>query len=58
VTLTEGALALLGRSDSDVREAQVDPSRIAALRLAIENGTHEINADRIAERLMRMEQDL
>jgi negative regulator of flagellin synthesis FlgM len=49
-------LAALERAVRDT--PVVNETRVAAIRLAIEEGRYDISPERIAERLLRMEQEL
>lgn len=49
-------LAALERAVEDV--PVVNEARVAAIRLAIEEGRYEISPERIAEKLLRMEHEL
>jgi len=55
VTLTEMAARLqsLERTLADVPE--VDKKRVESIREAIDNGTYQVNANRVAEKLIRFE---
>lgn len=55
VTLTDNARALLDLKPESPDAAPVDQGRVDALRLAIANGTFEVNAQRVADRLMDRE---
>ena len=58
VELTQGA-KLLERIEKTLAEVpEVDSARIAAVRADIASGNYEINADKIAEALMRTELEL
>jgi negative regulator of flagellin synthesis FlgM len=41
-----------------VDQPVVDDVRVAALRSAIESGTYKVDANRVAEKLLRMEDQL
>lgn len=49
-------LAALEQALNDV--PVVNESRVAAIRLAIEQGQYEVNPERIADKLLRTEQEL
>lgn len=55
VTLTEAARSLLQLRGAGADAAPVDPARVEALRAAIADGTYEIDAERIAERLIALD---
>ncbi len=58
VKLTDNA-KLLERTEKSLAEAPaVDHAKIAAVRADIENGNYEINADKIAEALLRTDLEL
>lgn len=58
VELTQGA-KLLERMEKTLAEVpEVDSARIAAVRADIASGNYEINAEKIAEALLRTDQEL
>jgi len=56
VTLTEAARAMLAARTSTNSESPVEAGRVAALRLAIADGTYTADAGRIAAKMIQMEQ--
>ncbi len=58
VSLTSSAQLLQKLEEILAAAPASDTQRIAALKEAIDSGTYEIDAANIAERLIRMEQDL
>lgn len=58
VRITDQArqLAALEQALSDL--PAVNETRVAAIRLAIEQGQYEVSPDRIADKLLRMEREL
>jgi len=58
VRITDQArqLAALEHALNDV--PAVNEARVAAIRLAIEQGQYQVNPERIADKLVRMEQEL
>jgi negative regulator of flagellin synthesis FlgM len=58
VQITDSArqLAALEAAIRDLPD--VDEARVAAIRLAISNGTYEVAPDRIADKLLRLEGEL
>lgn len=58
VSLTSSAQLLQKLEEILAAAPASDAKRIAALKEAIDSGTYEIDAATIAERLIRMEQDL
>jgi negative regulator of flagellin synthesis FlgM len=57
VTLTPAAQLLVAAEHADAGDAPVDHARVDALRAAIANGTHRVNAEHIAKRLIKMDND-
>lgn len=58
VTITDTA-AKLSRLEAGLAELPVvDTQRVEAIQQALANGNYEINAERIADKLLRMERDL
>ena len=55
VQLTDAAERLKGLEASMAAQPAVDPHRVEEVREAIDNGTFEINAERIAAQLMNTE---
>lgn len=58
VSLTSSAQLLQKLEEILAAAPASDTKRIAALKEAIDSGTYEVDAAKIAERLIRMEQDL
>ena len=58
VTLTQTAQQMQELEAAVRREPVVDNNRVQALKTAIANGEYSIDANRIAEKLMRIEDDL
>lgn len=55
VTLTETAVRLSELTRTVSEQPAVDQARVAEIRAAIQEGRYEVNAERIAERLIAME---
>jgi len=55
LTLTSVGQALAGAAEDS---APVDRERVEAIRNALANGTYEIDSDRLAAKLLRLERDL
>lgn len=58
VTLTGSSITLQKLNDAVANAPVVDSQRVAAARLAIKNGTYQINARSIAEKLLQAESGL
>ena len=58
VSLTDSAQLLQRLEEILAAAPAADAKRIAALKEAIDSGTYQIDASTIAERLIRLEQDL
>lgn len=58
VTITGSARQLSSLEQSIQAMPVVDEARVSSIRSAIENGTYEVSPERIADKLMRTEQDL
>jgi negative regulator of flagellin synthesis FlgM len=58
VQITEQARQLAALERAVQNLPVVDEARVAAIRLAIEEGRYEVSPERIADKLMRMEHEL
>ena len=58
VHITQSARSLAGLSQAVQDTPDVDSARVAAVQQQIEAGQYTINPDRIASRLLQLEQDL
>jgi negative regulator of flagellin synthesis FlgM len=58
VHITQSARALAALSQAVQDTPDVDTGRVAAVQQAIVAGTYKINPERIASRLLQLEQDL
>ncbi|RMF16784.1 MAG: flagellar biosynthesis anti-sigma factor FlgM [Gammaproteobacteria bacterium] len=58
VALSPSARTLQAAESEARRAPETDANRIQALRQAIESGTYEVDSQRVAEKLLGMEQDL
>ena len=58
VDITDTARSLLALSQAVHDAPEVDPLRVSALQQSINSGQYTISPDRIADRLIQMEQDL
>ena len=58
VNITDSARRLSALAQAVNASPEVDSQRVSALQQAIGNGQYVISADRIANRLLQMEQDL
>ena len=58
VNITDSARRLFALAQAVQEAPEVDSERVAALQNAIGNGQYTINPDRVADRLLQMEQDL
>jgi negative regulator of flagellin synthesis FlgM len=58
VQITEQARQLAALERAVQTLPVVDEARVAAIRLAIEEGRYEVSPERIAEKLLRMEHEL
>ena len=58
VNITDSARRLFALAQAVQDAPDVDTARVAELQQAIGNGQYAINPDRIADRLLQMEQDL
>lgn len=58
VKITPDAVQLQKLETSIAQISVADEQRVAKVRLAIENGTYQVDAQKIAARLARMEWDL
>ncbi len=58
VNITDSARRLSALAQAVQDAPEVDTLRVAALQQSIGNGQYAINAERIADRLIQMEQDL
>ena len=58
VQITDQARLLASLEQAVNNVPEVNESRVAEIRLALEEGRYQINADRIADKLLRTEHDL
>ena len=58
VRITEQARQLATLEQAVQSAPIVDETRVAAIRQAIEEGSYEVSPERIADKLLRMDQDL
>ena len=58
VRITDQARQLAALENALNEVPVVNEARVAAIRLAIEQGEYQVNAERIADKLVRMEQEL
>jgi negative regulator of flagellin synthesis FlgM len=58
VTITQSARALATLSQAVKNSPEVDNGRVAAVQQQIESGQYTVNPERIASRLVQLEQDL
>jgi negative regulator of flagellin synthesis FlgM len=58
VNITDSARRMFALAQAVQEAPEVDTERVAALQNAIGNGQYTINPDRVADRLLQMEQDL
>jgi negative regulator of flagellin synthesis FlgM len=58
VKITDSARRLFALAQAVHAAPEVDTQRVAALQQEIGNGQYVINPDRLADRLLQMEQDL
>lgn len=58
VSITDSARRLSALAQAVHDSPEVDTERVAELQQAIGNGQYTINPDRVADRLLQMEQDL
>lgn len=58
VNITDSARRLFALAQAVHDAPEVDAQRVAALQQAVGNGQYTINPNRIADRLLQMEQDL
>jgi negative regulator of flagellin synthesis FlgM len=58
VRITEKAKQLAALEQAIKAMPAVDEARVAEVRRAIEEGRYEVNAERIADKLLRTERDL
>lgn len=58
VRITDQARQLAALEQALNEVPAVNEARVAAIRLAIEQGQYEVNPERIAEKLLRTEQEL
>lgn len=58
VQITGSAKQLAALEQSLKDQPAVDEARVAALRSAIESGTYKVDATRVADKLLRMEDQL
>lgn len=57
VNITDSARRLFALAQAVQDSPEVDTERVAALQHAIASGEYTINPDRVADRLLQMEQD-
>jgi negative regulator of flagellin synthesis FlgM len=58
VNITDSARRLFALAQAVQAAPEVDAERVAELQQSIGNGQYTINPDRVADRLLQMEQDL
>ncbi len=58
VHITGSAKQLAALEQTLKEQSVVDEARVAALRSAIEGGTYQVDASRVADKLLRMEDQL
>ena len=58
VHITESARSLASLSQTVSDTPDVDMNRVAAVQQSIASGTYQINPERIADRMLQLEQDL
>jgi len=58
VHITQSARALASLSQAVQDTPDIDSARVAAVQQQIESGQYTVNPDRIASRLLQLEQDL
>ena len=58
VNITDSARRMFALAQAVQDAPEVDAQRVDALQQAVGNGQYTINPDRIADRLLQMEQDL
>ncbi len=58
VSITESGRLLASASQAVQSSPEIDGSRVATLKQAIESGSYSINEDAIASRMLQIEQDL
>jgi negative regulator of flagellin synthesis FlgM len=58
VNITDSARRMFALAQAVQDTPEVDAQRVDALQQAVGNGQYTINPDRIADRLLQMEQDL
>jgi negative regulator of flagellin synthesis FlgM len=58
VTLTNSARSLQKIEEAVAKAPVVDASKVAAVKQAVDSGTYQINADRVADKLLQFESGL
>jgi negative regulator of flagellin synthesis FlgM len=58
LTLTDSARSLQKLSDAIARAPVVNASKVAAVKQAVNNGTYQINAGSVADKLLQFESGL
>lgn len=58
VHITDSARMLAALSQALQDSPDVDPARVASLQQSIDNGQYGVSSQRIADRLLQLEQDL
>ena len=58
VTLTDSARSLQKIEEAVAKAPVVDASKVAAVKQAVDSGTYQINADRVADKLLQFERAL
>jgi negative regulator of flagellin synthesis FlgM len=58
VTLTSSARSLQKIEEAVAKAPVVDASKVAAVKQAVDSGTYQINADRVADKLLQFESGL
>lgn len=58
VSITDAAASLKRIEASLTQQPDVDRSRVDAVREKLESGNYSVDADKIAQKLLRLEQDL
>ena len=58
VTLTDSARSLQKIEEAVAKAPIVDASKVAAVKQAVDSGTYQINADRVADKMLQFESGL
>ena len=58
VTLTNSARSLQKIEEAVAKAPVVDVSKVAAVKQAVDSGTYQINADRVADKMLQFESGL